>query len=63
MWLKGFISGLRVVDSISELLKLYCDNKATIFYASNNKSSGGAKNIDIKYYFMKDRVKDHTIEL
>jgi hypothetical protein len=34
MWLKGFIPGLRVVDNISKLLKLYYDNRAAVFYAS-----------------------------
>ncbi|RLM79074.1 putative gag-pol polyprotein [Panicum miliaceum] len=63
VWIKGFIPGLRVVDSISKPLKLYCDNKAAVFYASNNKSSGGAKHVDIKFYVVKDRVQDRTIEL
>ena len=63
VWLKGFISGLRVVDSISKPLRLYCDNKAVVCYANNNKSSGAAKHIEIKYFVVKDRIQDHTIEL
>ena len=63
VWLKGFIPGLRVVDSISKPLRLYCNNKSTVFYANNNKSSGAAKHIDIKYFVVKDRIQDHTIEL
>jgi hypothetical protein len=63
VWLKRFIPELRVVDSISKPLKMYYDNKAAVFYASNNKSSGGAKHIDINFYVVKDRVQDHTIEL
>ena len=57
MWLKNFIPGLRVVDSISKPLTLYCDNIAAVIYASNNKSSNAAKNIDIKYYVVKDRIQ------
>ena len=38
VWLKSFISGLRIVDSISRPLKLYCDNSAAVFMAKNNKS-------------------------
>ena len=38
VWLMSFISGLRIVDSISRSLKLYCDNSAAIFMAKNNKS-------------------------
>jgi hypothetical protein len=33
MWLKKFISGLRVVDSIHRPLKIYCDNESAIFYS------------------------------
>jgi hypothetical protein len=40
MWLKIFIPGLRVIDSISRPLMIYYDNKATIFFSHNNKSSG-----------------------
>ena len=38
VWLKSFMSGLRVVDSIYRPLKLYCDNSAVVFMAKNNKS-------------------------
>ena len=51
-WLKKFMS-----------LKLYCDNNPAICYAHNNKSSGAAKHIDIKYYVVKDKVRDHIINL
>ena len=54
---------LRVVDSISKPLRLYCDNKVAVFHANNNKSSGAAKHIEIKYFVVKDRIQDHTIEL
>ena len=49
VWLKSFMSGLRVVDSISRPLKLYCDNFAVVFMAKNNKSESRSKHIDIKY--------------
>ena len=38
VWLKSFISGLRVMDSISRPLKIFCDNSAAVFLAKNNKS-------------------------
>ena len=49
VWLKSFISGLRVVNSISRPLKIYCDNSAAIFMAKNNKSSSRNKNLNFKY--------------
>jgi hypothetical protein len=30
-------------------------------YAHNNKTSGAAKHIDIKYYVVKDKVRDQII--
>jgi hypothetical protein len=61
--LKKFIPGLKVVDDIYRPLKLYCDNSPAVQYAHNNKSSGAAKHIDIKYYVMKDKVRNHIISL
>jgi hypothetical protein len=44
-------------------LILYCDNKASVFFSHNNKSSGAAKHIDLKYLVLRGRVQDHTINL
>jgi hypothetical protein len=52
-----------VVDIISRPLTLYCDNKSTIFFLSNNKSSDAAKHIDIKYFVVNDRIWDQTVEI
>jgi hypothetical protein len=62
-WLKKFVPGLKVVDSIQRPLKMYCDNESTTFYAHNNKSSGAAKHINVKFYVMKERIQDGTISL
>jgi hypothetical protein len=58
-WLKKFVPGLRMVDDISKPLRLYCNNEPAVMYAHNNKTSGAAKHIDIKYYVVKDKVRDH----
>jgi hypothetical protein len=60
VWLKNFIPGLKVVDSISKPLLLYCDNEPAVFYANNNKSSDAAKHIDIKYHVVMHRIQDQT---
>jgi hypothetical protein len=62
-WLKKFLPELKVVDDIHRPLKLYCNNEPVVCYAHNNKSSGAAKHIDIKFYVVKDKVRDHTISL
>jgi hypothetical protein len=52
-----------VVDNILRPLTLYCDNKLVLFFLSTNKSSDAAKHIGIKYFVVKDRVKDQTVEI
>ncbi|GJY96358.1 retrovirus-related pol polyprotein from transposon TNT 1-94 [Tanacetum coccineum] len=49
LWLRNFISDLRIVDTICIPLKIFCDNSAAIFFSKNNKSGTGSKHIDIKY--------------
>lgn len=61
VWLKSFISKLRVVDSISKPLTLYCDNSAAVFMAKNNKSGSRSKHIDIKYLAIRERVKEKKV--
>ena len=61
VWMKSFISGLRIVDSISRPLRIYCDNLAAVFMAKNNKSGSRSKHIDIKYLAIRERVKDKTV--
>jgi hypothetical protein len=61
VWLKSFISGLRIMDSISKPLKIFCDNSAAVFMAKNNKSGSRSKHIDIKYLAIRERVKDKIV--
>ena len=61
VWLKSFISGFRVVDSISMLLRMYYDNSAAVFMAKNNKSGSRSKHIDIKYLAIRERVKEKKV--
>jgi hypothetical protein len=63
MWLKKFVSGLRVIDSIERPLKLYYDNESTVFYAHNNKKTKAVKHINIWFYVVKEKIQDQTINL
>jgi len=61
VWLRSFISGLRIMDSISKPLRIYCDNSAAVFMAKNNKSGSRNKHIDIKYLAIRERVKEKKV--
>jgi hypothetical protein len=63
MWMKKFVPGLRVVDSIERPLRIYCDNEPAVFFSHNNKSSVSSKYIDIKCYIVKEKIHDQTIEV
>jgi hypothetical protein len=63
MWLKKFVPDLRVVDSIERPLKLYCDNESTVLYAHNNKKIKAAKHINIRFFVVKEKIRDQTINL
>ena len=61
VWLKSFISGLRIMDQISRLLRIYCDNSAAVFMAKNNKNGSRSKHIDIKYLAIREHVKEKKV--
>ncbi|GMI94837.1 hypothetical protein HRI_003153000 [Hibiscus trionum] len=61
IWLKSFVSGLRLVDSISKQLRIYCDNLDVVFMAKNNKSGSRSKHINIKYLAIRERVKENKV--
>ena len=53
LWLRNFISGLGIVDSIAKPLRIYCDNTAAIFFSKNDRYIKGAKHMDLKYLSVK----------
>ena len=61
VWIKSFIYGLRIMDSISKPLRIYCDNSVAVFMAKNNKSGSRNKHIDIKYLAIREHVKEKKV--
>ena len=47
LWLRNFILGLGVVDTITKPLKIFCDNSAAVFFSKNDKYSRGAKHMEL----------------
>jgi hypothetical protein len=60
-WLRNLVTGLRIVDSISRPMRIFCDNSVAVFHTKNNKTSSGSKHLELKYLTVKDLVKDGTI--
>ena len=63
LWLRNFISGLGVVDSIAKPLRIYCDNTAAVFFSKNDKFSSRSKHIDLKYLVVKERVQKQQVSI
>ncbi|GJY30989.1 retrovirus-related pol polyprotein from transposon TNT 1-94 [Tanacetum coccineum] len=63
LWLRNFISGLGVVDTLIKPLKIYCDNAATIFFSKNDKYSKGAKHMDIQFFIVKQEIQKQRVYL
>ena len=61
LWIRNFISGLGVVDTITKLLKIYCDNFVAIVFSKNDKYSRGAKHVELKYFVVKEEVQKHRV--
>ena len=52
IWMRNFVTGLRVVDSIQRPLKLYCDNDSAVKFANKNKSSRKSKFVALKLLYI-----------
>ena len=63
MWMQNFILALGVVDSIFRPLKLFCDNFATVAFSKNTRSISRSKHIDVKFYFVKEKVTESLIDI
>ncbi|KAJ9697292.1 hypothetical protein PVL29_009194 [Vitis rotundifolia] len=63
IWMRNFISALGVVDSISRPLKLFCDNSAAVAFSKNARSTSRSKHIDVKFYFVKEKVAESLIDI
>ena len=61
IWLRRILSEL-MHEQIGPT-KILCDNKSAMALAKNPVFHGRSKHIDIKYHYIRDRVKDGEIEL
>ncbi|KAL0286530.1 UNVERIFIED_CONTAM: hypothetical protein Scaly_2791000 [Sesamum calycinum] len=61
LWLRHFITGLKIVDSIFKPIQIFCNNSAVVFFSKNNKSGSRNKHIDIKYLVVREKVNKKEI--
>ena len=63
LWLRNFISGLGIVDTIAKPLKIFCDNSAAMFFSKNDRYSNGTKHMEIKYFVVKEKVQKQRVSI
>ncbi|RVW71044.1 Retrovirus-related Pol polyprotein from transposon TNT 1-94 [Vitis vinifera] len=63
IWLRNFVTQLRIIDGIEKPLRINYDNKAAKLYSKNNRSSSKSKHIDIKFLVVKERVQSLQVSI
>ena len=63
IWLKNFISGLKVVDSINKPIRLFCDNAAVVRFIENHNVTSSNRHIEIKYFYVLNKKEEGWIEV
>ena len=63
LWLWNFILGLGIVNSISKLLRIYCDNYAVVFFSKNDKYFNGTKHMELKYLTAKKEIQKQRVSI
>ncbi|KAJ0862094.1 putative RNA-directed DNA polymerase [Helianthus annuus] len=61
MLIRNLVTGLKIVNSISRPLKLYCDNSAAVSFSNSNSSTGAGLYLDTKYLFVRERVEENNL--
>ncbi|KAM1553250.1 hypothetical protein ACFX1X_006215 [Malus domestica] len=63
VWIGKFKEGMRVLNIVTNPLQILCDNTAAVFYSKNNKRSSGTKHMNIKYKFIREKIKQGFIKI
>ncbi|KAL5839330.1 hypothetical protein ACOSQ4_011938 [Xanthoceras sorbifolium] len=61
IWLRNLLAGLNHTQEGSTMI--YVDNKSAIELSKNPIQHGRSKHIDTRFHFLRDHVKQKTIEL
>ena len=62
LWLRNFVFGLDISDSMARPLRISCDNFSVVFFSKNEKYSKGSKHMDLKYLLVKE-VQKHKVSI
>ena len=63
VWIRQFLKGLKVVQSVEEPIPIYCDNSGAIIQAKEPKSSNKARHVLRKFHIIRDFVERGDISI
>ena len=61
-WLRN-LSRTWIVDFIANLLRIYYDNTAILFFSKDDKYSKGDKHIKLKYFTVKEEIQKQRMSI
>ncbi|GJT51504.1 retrotransposon protein, putative, ty1-copia subclass [Tanacetum coccineum] len=56
VWIRKFISGLGIVPTINEPIKMFCDNSAALHFANEPGVQRGARHYHRRYHYVRESV-------
>ncbi|GKC36866.1 hypothetical protein Tco_1049250 [Tanacetum coccineum] len=63
VWIRKFISGLGIVPTINESIKMFCDNSAALLIANEPGVQKGAKHYHRRYHYVRECIELGEINL
>ncbi|GJW85249.1 retrotransposon protein, putative, ty1-copia subclass [Tanacetum coccineum] len=63
IWVRKFIDGLRVVPTIEEPIKMYCNNTGAITIANESGITKGARRYHAKVYYLREVIEYGNVKL
>nr|GEX51377.1 retrovirus-related Pol polyprotein from transposon TNT 1-94 [Tanacetum cinerariifolium] len=56
VWIRKFISGLGIVPTINEPIRMFCDNSAALHFANEPGVQNGAKHYHRRYHYVHESI-------
>ncbi|GKA76991.1 hypothetical protein Tco_0783452 [Tanacetum coccineum] len=63
VWIRKFISGLGIVPTINEPIKMFCDNSTSLFIANEPWVQKGARHYHRRYHYVRECIELGKINL
>nr|GFA61169.1 hypothetical protein [Tanacetum cinerariifolium] len=57
VWIRKFISGLGIVPTINEPIKMFCDNSAALHFANEPEVQKGARHYHRRYHYVREIIE------